>query len=313
MTGTPTVERQAAEPELWRIVDAQAPPERLAMLRILTGVFAVAYLAIRLPVFVQLAERESGFDGVGVASALTGPVPDWVLFALIGVTFVSGLAYTLGWQYRRLAPVFAVGWLALGSYRGSWGQLLHFENLFVLHLLIVGLAPAADRWALDARAGRRRAGRAPTSYGWPIALTALVVVITYVIAGLAKLRYGGLDWITGDTLRNHVAYAAARLDLLGGDPSPLAAGGVTLSWVWPFAAAATIAIELSAPIALLGGKVRTAWVIAAWLLHAGVLVFMLIGFPYPLFLVAFAPFFRIERLWTHRAAWMPWARPQVRA
>ena len=174
--------------------------------------------------FVQLAERESGFDGVGVASVLTGPVPDWVLFVVIGVTFVAGVAYTLGWQYRWLAPVFAVGWLALGSYRGSWGQLLHFENLFVLHLLIVGVRPGCG--SVVARCESREPTaecREPTSYGWPIALAALVVVITYVIAGLAKLRYGGLDWIVGDTLRNHVAYAAARLDLLGGDPSPLAA------------------------------------------------------------------------------------------
>ncbi len=313
MTATPAVDRQAVPSELWRIVDAQAPPERLAMLRILTGVFAVAYLTIRLPVFVQLAERESGFDGVGVASALTGPVPDWVLFALIAITFVTGFAYTVGWQYRWLAPVFAVGWLALGSYRGSWGQLLHFENLLVLHLLIVGLAPAADRWSLDARGRSRRECREPTSYGWPIALAAVVVVITYLITGLAKLRYGGLGWIVGDTLRNHVAYAAARLDLLGADPSPLAPMGVKVAWVWPFAAAATIVIELSAPITLFGGKVRTAWVIAAWLLHAGILAFMLIGFPYPLFLVAFAPFFRIERLWTDRPAWMRRARPHVRA
>jgi hypothetical protein len=313
VTGAPTVDGEAVTPELWRIVDAQAPPERLAMLRILTGAFAVAYLTIRLPVFVQLAERESGFEGVGVASVLTGPVPDWMLFASIGAIFVAGLAYTVGWQYHWSAPVFAVGWLALGSYRGSWGQLLHFENLFVLHLLVVGLAPAADRWSLDARAGRRRVDREPTSYGWPIALAALVVVITYLIAGIAKLRYGGLDWITGDTLRNHVAYAAARLDLLGGDASPFAAAGVRLSWVWPFAAAAAIAIELSAPIALAGGKVRTVWVIAAWLLHAGVLALMMIGFPYPLLLVAFAPFFRIERLWTDRPAWMLRARRQARA
>ena len=53
---------------------------------------------------------------------LTGPLPDWALLGLIGVTFVTGLAYTVGWQYRRLAPVFALGWLALGSYRGSWGS-----------------------------------------------------------------------------------------------------------------------------------------------------------------------------------------------
>ncbi len=63
-------------------------------------------------------------------------------------------------------------------------------------------------------------------------------------------------------------------------------------------------IELGAPVALLGGRIRTAWVIAAWLMHAGILAFMLVGFPYPLFGVAFAPFFRIERLWWDRPSWM---------
>jgi hypothetical protein len=129
------------------------------------------------------------------------------------------------------------------------------------------------------------------------------LVITYVIAGIAKLRYGGLDWVFGDTLRNHVAYAAARLDLLGGSPSPFAGLGVRLEWLWPFAAAATIAIELAAPLALFGGRIRTLWVVATWLMHVGILAFMLIGFPMPLFLIAFAPLYRIERLWTDRPMW----------
>jgi hypothetical protein len=45
-------------------------------------------------------------------------------------------------------------------------------------------------------------------------------------------------------------------------------------------------------------------VIAAWSMHVGILAFMLIGFPFPLLLVAFAPLYRIERLWTDRPAWM---------
>jgi hypothetical protein len=35
-------------------------------------------------------------------------------------------------------------------------------------------------------------------------------------------------------------------------------------------------------------------------MHLGVLAFMLIGFPFPLFFVAFAPLYRVERLWTDR-------------
>ncbi len=73
--------------------------------------------------------------------------------------------------------------------------------------------------------------------------------------------------------------------------------------MWPFAAAATIVIELAAPVALLGGRIRTAWVLSAWLMHLGILAFMLIGFPFPLFLVAFAPLYRIERLWNDRPNW----------
>jgi len=267
-------------------------------------VFAVVYLLVRLPVFIQLGDRRAGFDGVGVAVLLDRPVEGSVVDAVIVATLLSGVGFALGWRFRVTGPMFALGMLALGSYRGSWGQLLHFENLMVLYLLIIALSPAADAWSLDTqrRADRRDVSGESVSYGFPIALAGLVLVITYVIAGLAKLRYGGLEWMFGDTLRNHVAYAAARLDLLGGSPSPLAGWVVRLDDIWPFVAMATIVIELGAPVALLGGRIRTAWVLAAWLMHVGVLAFMLIGFPFPLFLVAFAPLYRVERLWTDRPA-----------
>lgn len=296
----------SSAPRRLPIVDAVAPAERLAMLRILTGVFAVIYLLVRLPVFLQLGDRRSGFDGVGLAMPLDRPVEAGVVDAVVVATLMVGVGFVLGWRFRVNGPLFAVGMLALGSYRGSWGQLLHFENLIVLYLLILAMSRAADAWALDARRveDRRGASSESVAYGFPIALTGLVLVITYVIAGLAKLRYGGLDWVFGDTLRNHVAYAAARLDLLGGSPSPLADWAVRLDGIWPYAAAATIVIELAAPVALLGGRIRTVWVLAAWLMHLGVLVFMLIGFPFPLLFVAFAPLYRVERLWNDRPAWL---------
>lgn len=282
---------------LWRLVDAEASPERLAMLRWLTGGFVVAYLVLRLPVFVDLGQRRGGFDGVGLAAVLGGPVGAHVVGVVLAATLATGISYTIGWRYRITGPMFALGVLVLTSYRSSWGQLLHFENLFAIHLVIVSLSPAADRWSLDARAGRTgRRPRDATAYGWPIALAALVVVITYVIAGVAKLRYGGTAWLVGDALRHHIAYSAARLDLLGGQPSPLASWAVSTAWLWPFAAAASVVVELAAPLAMLGGRIRTAWVVSAWLMHAGILLFMLVGFPYPLFLVAFAPFFELERL-----------------
>ncbi len=117
-----------------------------------------------------------------------------------------------------------------------------------------------------------------------------------MLAGLAKLRYGGFDWMLGETLRNHVAYSAARLDLLGGTPSPFAGWFVPHGWLFPPLAVLTVLIELAAPIALFGGVYRRVWVLATWLMHAGILGLMFIVFPYPLALIAFAPLYELERL-----------------
>lgn len=281
------------------LVDAEAPPERLAAFRIVVGVFTVGYLLIRLPVFSQLAHRSGGFDGVGVFAATDGPLPAAVVRALIAGALVAGAAFTAGAWYRVSGPAFALLMLALSSYRSSWGQLLHFENLFVLYLLLLALTPAADAWSLDAARrsadGRPSPDRPATSYGWPLRLAAMTLVTTYVIAGIAKLRYGGIEWITGDTLRNHIAYSAVRLDVLGADAAPLALLAVEQDWILPPMALGSVVIELAAPVALLGGLYRNAWVVAAWLMHFAIFVTMLVGFPAPLFLVAFTPLFDLER------------------
>ena len=294
------------------IVHAQAPAERLAALRIVVGVFAVSYLALRVPVFLQLRDRSAeDLDAVGLFRWLDQPLPDDLVTIGLVVAFASGVGFVSGAWFVVTGPVFAVTMLALCTYRSSWGQLLHFENLFVMHLLVIGVAASADAWSIDARRRRDRSAsiRGPHDYSSPLRLVCIVVVVTYVIAGIAKLRYGGLDWIVGDALRNHVAYSAARLDLLGGTPSPLAEVAVRQAWIFPPLAAGAVAIELAAPVALFGGWCRNIWVGAAWLMHVGIAALMLVAFPYPLFLVAFAPFFPLERLVP--ATWF--ARRQIRA
>jgi hypothetical protein len=66
--------------------------------------------------------------------------------------------------------------------------------------------------------------------------------------------------------------------------------------VFPPVAVATVLVELGAPLALLGGRLRTAWVLAAWGFHVGIVALMAISFPYPLSGIAFAPLFACERL-----------------
>ncbi len=294
------------------LIDTEAPATRLAALRIVVGVFVVVYLIGRTPVFLALGERPAAdFDGVGILAPLTTPPSTAVLVAMIAIALAAGVATTLGWHYRPCIIAFTFAMLALTTLRSSWGQLLHFENLMVLQLVVLAASPAADAWSLDARRPPHPT-RVPSPpqpsppqpsvrYGWPLAVAGLVTVVTYVIAGIAKLRYGGLDWVSGDTLRNHIAYSAARLDLLGADPPVLAEFAVRQTWILGYAALAAVLVELVAPVALIGPRWRNAWVVAAWSMHLGIFLTMAVGFPSPLFGVAFAPFFALERA-------VPWMR-----
>ncbi|NNE72556.1 MAG: HTTM domain-containing protein [Acidimicrobiales bacterium] len=277
-----------------------APAERLAALRIVLLGTAVAYLLVRLPVFLDLGTvGNRTFDPVGLANVLDRPLGVGAVNVLIFATVALGLAATAGAAYRITGPAFALGLLALTTYRSSFGTILWFDSLMVLHVLVLGLAPAADAWAVDSRMRSRR-DRTPAAaglrYGGPIALMAWITVVTYVVAGIAKLRYGGWSWLDGDTLRNHVAFTAARADLLGGRVSPVAGWLVRNGWLLAPFAAATVVLEFGAPVALLRGRWRNGWVLATWLLHVGIAASMFVVFHWPLLGAAFAPFFAVERV-----------------
>lgn len=274
---------------------APAPPERLAMLRILAGGYGVVWSLVRLPAHLghvdQMATR---WQPIGLLSVFSDPLPEGVVVMLAVVTPLLGLLYVAGWRFGITGPAFAVALLALATLDSSWGQIFHTENLMVLHVGIVGLAPAAD--ALVVRRRRPLANSSHGRYGWPVRLAAVVVVVAYMVAGVAKLQVAGLGWPGGDVLRNLVAYDNLRKELLGDIYSPLGTHLVGQAWLFPPLAIATLGVELGAWVALLGGRWRSVWVAAAWVFHVGVLALMAILFPYQLSGVAFAPFFRIEKL-----------------
>ncbi len=122
----------------------------------------------------------------------------------------------------------------------------------------------------------------------------LVTVLAYFISGQTKLRNAGLDWLSGENLRNYVAYDNLRKIELGDMHSPLADWLVPHAWLFTPMALFTLVVELGAPLALLGRRFARTWVAAAWLFHVGILSTMAIVFPYPLLGVAFVPFFHVE-------------------
>jgi hypothetical protein len=270
---------------------APAPAERLAGLRILAGVFACGYLASRFPEIVKSSRLPAAlFEPLGVARVLGAPLPSAVAVAIAATTFALLVAFTLGYRYRVIAPLAAAALLWTLSYRTSWGQTFHTENLLVLHVIALACCPAADVWAIGSTGSGGHAG-----YGWGVKLLATLTVATYVVAGIAKLRLAGMAWLDGEQLRNHVAIDNLRKALLGDPVSAIATPLLDHPSLFVAFSIGTLALELGAPIALVGGRIGRAWALGAWLFHVGVLLVMSILFPYALFGFAYAPLFAVER------------------
>jgi hypothetical protein len=293
MSGDAMTRNWIAQADGWFFTPA--PARRLAIFRVLVALFSLAYLLVRLPVFLSMGDSDAHmWQPVGVLWWLNRPLDAGLVQLMVVATVLLAGLCVLGVAHRVVGPLFALGLLSITTYRSSFGQLLWFENLMVLHALIVAVAPAADALRL----GRIRP--APPAddprYGWPLRLAAVVTVVTYALAGVAKLRIGGIGWIGGESLRNHVAFSAARLRVLGGTPSPVAAPLMGTTWVFTPLAVATLVIELGAPVVLFVKQLRWPWVAAVWSMHAAIAATMFVLFPYPLALVAFAPLFELERL-----------------
>ena len=271
---------------------APAPAERLAMLRIVIGLYALLWVVGRIPELDELARLPAEhFKPVGIVRVVGGPLPAAAVVAIAAATAALLAAFVAGAAFRVVAPLAALGLLWTLSYRNSWGMVFHTENLLVMHVLALAVTPAADVWALAKR-------REPpdTGYGWAIKLLVAIAAVTYVLAGVAKLRMAGTAWLDGEFLRNQIAIDNLRKALLGDRTAVLARLFLEQPAVLTLFCVLTLVIELGAPVTLLGGRAARAWAFGAWGFHLAVVLTMNIWFPYPLFGFAFLPLFPVERV-----------------
>lgn len=273
------------------------PAERLGMLRVLVGFYSLVYFTARLPYWLSCAERRpEQFDPVGPLAWMDAPLDPWLFRALVFLAALGAVPFLLGFRYRLLGPAFALLLGVVLTYANSWGTVLHTENLWLVHVVVLSLAPAADAVSLDAR----RVGRVPPPhfrYGWAIRLMCWVAVCAYFVAGVAKVKNAGWVFLEGESLRNYVALDNVRkLELGSPYYSPLAIVLLEHTRVFGVLAAMSLCLELGAPIAMLRPAIGKVWSVMMWSFHAGVLALMAIGFFYPLTFIAYTPFFRVERL-----------------
>lgn len=251
----------------------------LAIVRTLVGAYATAYLLVRLPYFASLGGLPATqLAPVGVARILSSPLPPIITWSIALLALASGASFTLGKRLRASAPLFFATFLWVTTYRSSWGKILHSENLVVLHLGVLALAVLTTREPDDEESAR-----------WCLRTMSIMTVLTYVVAGIAKLRTGGTAWLSGDALGDWLVFDALRKTELGSFHSPLAAVVAARPALVRLFALTTLVVELGAPLALVGPRAARTWCALAWLFHVGILATMAIGFFYPLTGIAFAP------------------------
>ncbi len=273
------------------------PAQRLALLRIASGGFALWYLLSRHNLLMKVVRTEKHlFDPVGIAAWLEAPLPLEIFTVIYWLTIVLGFIYVLGWKFRFTAPAFAVMALFIFCYRNSWSMIYHDNAALVLHILIIAFSPAADAYALDARRNSP-SDAVHWQYGWPIRLLCAATALTYFVSGVAKIL-GELSWgwIDGSALRSQIAVDHLRKELLGESTSAIFPWLYAHGEIFLLMGIFTLILELGAPFFLVNRQARVGWALTTWGMHCGIWFIMGITFRYQLSGFIFLPFFKIEKI-----------------
>jgi hypothetical protein len=168
------------------------PRGRIAAFRTLIYLFVAADLVIFTPWVRNHASTPGDlYQPLLVGRLLPLPVPTPLLVhAIFWILLATSLAASTGRAPRLLGwTVFALyfEWMIIAM---SYGKVDH--DRFGLLVALAAL-PTAGR-ARHGDQTRTEAG------GWAMRVTQIAVVCTYFLAAWAKLRFGGLDWVTSSVL-----------------------------------------------------------------------------------------------------------------
>lgn len=140
----------------------------------------------------------------GLSLLLESPPPAVMIEVLFATWRITTLLALFGVFYRIVAPVWWISGLIVTTYGHSFGYQGHVYMPVVLASVPLVISRAGDMLSFDN--WRRACGDHGTAFGdrLTIRTVQLVFVLVYFAAGVAKIRHGGWEWISGDTLRNYL-------------------------------------------------------------------------------------------------------------
>jgi protein PhnA len=114
------------------------------------------------------------------------------------------LACLFGVFFRWTAPIWWVLRLIVITNGHSYGYQGHVYMPLVLASLPLCFSRASDAFSFDSWKKPIAVAVDLQAYVLPVRTIQIALVLAYFAAGVSKLRFGGLEWITGDTLRNYL-------------------------------------------------------------------------------------------------------------
>jgi hypothetical protein len=282
------------------------PPTRLGLSRLLffSGLF--------------LFSAREDFSAWGdVSRAFWMPLPLFVTLHLTPLSsgalqavqdvWLAALLLSAAGVYSRVSMTVAavLGFYLLGLPH-NFGHTFHFDAALVITSVILACSRAGDAWSVDAALARggQAAGATSGEYTWPIRMIWVATALVFFAAGVAKLRYGGIAWVTSDNMRILLLRASYHVS----DADPWTRAGLWIAahaWISRALAATALAIELGFALSLVSRWARAIFVPAAFGLLIGIRALM--GPTFGGFLIVYVFWVPWDRLLARAAAWL--ARP----
>ena len=192
-SATVTAGPVAGAPARWLF--RPVPHGRIALLRTVAYLFVPVDVLLTTPWVAAHAQVPGTlYQPLLIGRLLHLPTPGPWVEALRWVLVVVSLAAASGRLPRLFGGLVAVLYLEWMVVAFSYGKVDHDRVAFLVLLAVlptVGRARFGDRHRSDAA-------------GWAVGMTTLAVVATYFLSALAKLRFGGADWVDGATLTRAV-------------------------------------------------------------------------------------------------------------
>ena len=275
---------------------APAPLARVAVLRVVVYLFVpVDVLLTTTWVRAHAQVPPELYVPLRIGRILPLPTPGpWV--EVLQVLLVAAALVAAAAAIRNVLPRLT-GWLVALMYLEwmvvamSYGKVDHDRFAFLVALFVL---PSVGRACLRSRERTEAAG-------WAITLIALAVVATYTLAAVAKIRFGGWDWVDGATLTRAVLRRS----------TPLSEPLLEVPWVLHAAQYGIMVMELAvAPLLLVRWRdPRVTWALVVLFLGFHVMTFAMITIiflPHCIALLALLP---LEKLTAKETTPVPDGRP----